>query len=370
MDKTLIEKYLNNSCNDQELEIVLSWFRDSSGTAGGKAILHKIWEELSDNDFEITADFDSILNRIHHDINIHQTELLMENAEYDLVTYNKKRYLIRFLRNVAAILLFPVFGLGILFSFKYYSTRSQQASVSQAYNEVFSSADAITKVTLPDGSNVWLNHSSSLCYPAVFSVKFREVELKGEGFFEVAYNPALPFVVNAGEIQVLARGTTFNIMAYPNENKIETSLVSGNIELRKSLPNGKTTTFYKMSPTDHTIYNIKNNEILTKSISDGRYFSWKEGKLIFTAEPMEEVVNKLSRWFNVEMTIKDPELKNITLTATFVNETLPQVLELIALMSPISYSISDRKKDSSGTFSKRKVILSLQGQIEELYSNH
>ncbi len=67
----------------------------------------------------------------------------------------------------------PVLGFGLYMSFKYKSAKHDQTSVNQAYNEVFSSVDAITKVTLPDGSNVWLNHSSSLKYPAMFHGDFR-----------------------------------------------------------------------------------------------------------------------------------------------------------------------------------------------------
>jgi ferric-dicitrate binding protein FerR (iron transport regulator) len=83
---------------------------------------------------------------------------------------------------------------------------------------------------------------------------------------------------------------------------------------------------------------------------------------MFNKEPITEVVKKLSRWFNVDIQIKDPELLKLTYTATFVNETLPQVMELLTLMSPISYSISDRKEISSGTFSKRKIILSYRNK--------
>ena len=72
---------------------------------------------------------------------------------------------------------------------------------------------------------------------------------------------------------------------------------------------------------------------------------------------MGEVVKKLSRWFNVDIQIKDPELLDLTYTATFVHETLPQVMELMALVSPVSYSISDREEISDGTFARRKIVL-------------
>jgi len=358
MDKRLLEKYFRNECNEQELDLVLSWFTDSADSADGKAILYRIWEELPEDGIDNKVDFDSILNRIHHEVNVHRTKQLTENAENEMTGFGWRHNLMRNLRNAAAILLFPVLGFGLFYAVKYYSARSAQVSVSQAYNEVFSSVDAISKVTLPDGSSVWLNHSSSLRYPAIFMGKYRDVELKGEGFFEVVHNSKSPFIVHSGELQVLARGTSFNVMAYPEENKIETSLITGNVELRKSLPGGEATTLCKMNPADHTIYYKGNDDVITKTISDDRYFSWKDGKLIFTAEPLEEVVKKLSRWFNVEIIIKDPELKDLTLTATFVHETLPQVMELLPMvLSPVRYSISNREEKNDGTFTRRRVIL-------------
>jgi ferric-dicitrate binding protein FerR (iron transport regulator) len=113
-----------------------------------------------------------------------------------------------------------------------------------------------------------------------------------------------------------------------------------------------------LKPSDLAIYQRRDKEINIRTIDDERYYSWKDGKLIFKKEPLGEVVKKLNRWFNVDIQIKDPELLDLTYTGTFVNETLSQVMELIALISPISYSISDRKEISSGTFSKRKIILS------------
>ena len=179
----------------------------------------------------------------------------------------------------------------------------------------------------------------------------------------MAHNPKIPFIVKAGEIQIMARGTTFNIMAYPDEDRIETSLINGQVELQRIETNGKIIPLLKMKPTDLAIFQKSNNEISIRTIDDDRYFSWKDGKLVFNKEPIGEVVKKLSRWFNVDIQIKDPELLDLTYTATFVNETLPQVMELISMVSPVSYSISDRKEINSGTFTKKKSHLKLQEKI-------
>jgi ferric-dicitrate binding protein FerR (iron transport regulator) len=284
--------------------------------------------------------------------------MLLEKADEHMIKYKRSRLLVNILMKTAAILILPVLSIGFYSFFKYQSIKHGQVSVNQAYNEVFSSVDAITKVTLPDGSNVWLNHSSSLKYPAIFNGNIRSVELNGEGYFEVSHNPKMPFIVKTGELRITAIGTTFNIMAYPDEDRIETSLINGEVELQRTELDGKELPMLKMKPTDLAIFQKSNYAISFRTINDDRYFSWKEGKLVFNKEPIGEVCKKLGRWFNVDIQVKDPELLELTYTATFVRETLPQVMELLALVSPVSYSISNRELKSNGTYTKRKIILS------------
>ncbi|MCE5347204.1 MAG: FecR family protein [Bacteroidales bacterium] len=357
MNKELLEKYCKNACTKEELSSVLKWFEESSGTSEGKALLSKIWEELPENDSDLKINFDIILDKIHHKVNLAQSQNLLEEADQNLILYKRRKHFISILSRAAAILMLPVLGFGLYMSSKYQSIRHDQIAVNQAYNEVISSVDAITKVSLPDGSNVWLNHRSKLKYPAMFQGNSRTVELTGEGYFEVAHNPKIPFIVKAGEIQVLARGTTFNILAYPDEDRVETSLINGNVELQRLDANKNSISLLKMKPADLAIYKKSDKKIITRSIEDERYYSWKDGKLIFKKEPMSEVVKKLGRWFNVDIKIKDPELFELTYTATFEQETLPQVMELLTMVTPINYSISNRKEASDGTFSKRKVVL-------------
>jgi transmembrane sensor len=357
MNKELLEKYFSNCCTEEELDSVLVWFKESARTVEGKSLLFKLWEDLSDEDVNDEKNYNQLLGRIHHEINLSQSKNLLEEADQDLIRYKRKERFIRTFTRAAAILLFPVLGFGLYMSARYQSVKENQFVANQAYNEVFSSVDAITKVTLPDGSNVWLNHSSSLRYPAMFQGDSRGVELKGEGYFEVFHNPAKPFIVTAGAIDIKALGTTFNVMAYPEEDKIETSLIEGCVELQREGACRRPNKLIKMIPTDLAIFRKSNNEFTICTISDDRYFSWIDGKLVFNEEPIGEVAKKLSRWFNVDIQIKDPKLDELTYTGTFVDETLPQVMELMAMISPVSYTISARKEISSGIFSKRKVII-------------
>jgi ferric-dicitrate binding protein FerR (iron transport regulator) len=358
MNKELLEKYLRNCCKEEDLSSVLDWFEGPARTNEGKALLFKIWEELPYKQMEEEPNFDFLLDKIHHNVNLVQSGELLEKAGQNLIRFERRKLFLKIFTRAAAILLLPVLVFGLYMSSKYNSAKNSQASVNQSYNEVFSSVDAITKISLPDGSVVWLNHSSKLKYPAMFQGDSRNVELTGEGFFEVAHNPKIPFIVKAGEIEVLARGTTFNILAYPDEDRIETSLKKGIVELQRLNSDRKIISLLKMKPNDLAIYQKSDKEINTLTIEDESPYSWIDGKLIFKKEPLGEVVKKLGRWFNVDIQIKDPELLELTYTATFVHETLPQVMELLAIVTPINYSISKRKEISEGTFSKRKVILS------------
>ena len=362
IDKELFDKYCNNNCTESELLSVLEWFNRSAGTSEGKSLIFKLWEDLPENAGNNNINYELLLDKIHHEVNLIRSKELLAIADNNLIRYRKRERFIKILTGVAAVLLLPVLCFGIYMSYRYQSSMRIESSVNQTYNEVISSVDAITKVTLPDGSNVWLNHSSSIKYPSSFQGNTRITELRGEGYFEVAHNPKIPFIVKAGDLRIKAMGTTFNIMAYPDETRIETSLIEGKVELELVDHAGNISPLLKMKPTDMAIFKNAGHELNTRTISDDRYFSWKEGKLVFNKEPMGEVAKKLGRWFNVDIEIKDPQLLELTYTATFVQETLPQVLELMSMASPVKYSISKREKMSNGTFSKRKIILTYRGK--------
>jgi len=356
MNKRLLEKYFFNNCTDKELDTSLESFNDVKNDKELEQLLFEIYEDLNIDDFEPNTDFDALLHKIHHEINIRQIPEF-DNIEKDSTKAVFSRLFPTKLRNAAAILLVFIIGYGLFVTGKYSGSRINVNKAEETFNEVSSSPDAISKVTLPDGSLVWLNHSSILKYPAVFKGSAREVELNGEGYFEVASNRDIPFIVNVKQIKITAYGTSFNLMAYADEDRVETSLIDGSVEIFKQLSNGELAHLYKMNQHDHVVYLENEDKIQVRTIKDDRYLSWKDGKLIFTEAPFEEVVQKLSRWFNVDIEIEDNRLNGMTLTATFVNETLPQVMELLAYALPIDYSITKREGYQDGTFSKRQVFL-------------
>jgi transmembrane sensor len=359
MDNDLLNQYFQNSCTEDELNTIIEWFKHSAGTSEGRDILFRLLDRIPEDSGGKEDDrMDRILEIIHQRIDLKKSEKLIEQTGNEAVRASRRKHFIGILSKVAAAILIPVFLFGLYTSARYLSYSDEMIAASMTYYEVSSSADAITKVDLSDSTVVWLNHKSKLRYPARFEGDCRSVELTGEGYFDVAHNPDIPFVVRTGMMDVIARGTEFNVCAYPDDDKIETTLVEGMIEFEEAINRTKGQKVVSLRPSERLIYNRKDNEWISHMVEDDRYYAWKNGKLVFENETMEEVVKKLSRWFNVDIEIKDPALNDLTYTATFIDETLPQVMELLAIATPIKYSISNRVKSDDDTFSKRKVVMS------------
>jgi len=355
MKKELLTRYIAGTCNESELKEVIEWFRERAGSESGKALLFKVWEETG-NQNDTGTDLDALLSRIHHQINIRQTEEVTGHTGGSLIGYKRRWLFLKRLRDIAAILLIPVAGFGIYMALRAPLGRNHQIEMAPQY-EITASVDAIAKVTLPDSSQVWLNHGSTLRYPAVFQPDGRQVELIGEGYYKVAHNPEIPFIVNTSVLTAVACGTEFNLHAYPGDSTIEVSLAEGRIDLLKNRKEAEDLFLMEMKPSERASFNPATNKMVVNSINDERYWSWKDGKLIFINENMDVVVRKLSRWFNVEIEIRDKSLLHLSYTATFVNESLTQVMQLMAMATPIRYSIAERHEISEGLYSKRKVIV-------------
>lgn len=358
MNKELIEKYYKNNCTTEELKTVLAWFENSAWTTDGKSFLFDMWEQMADDDQQPVTGLDPILHRIHHQVNLMKTEKVIISEQQEVKEIKGTGYFINVFSRAAAVLMIPILCYGLYISHKYEKIINEQTQASQHFYELKSSYDAITKVALPDGSLVWLNYGSILKYPAIFSGQKRVVELIGEGYFEVAHNPEKPFIVKVGEIEVIARGTEFNITGYPDDNLVETSLINGKVEIGRLLPEGKTAMLFAMKPNDMAVYFKANGVVKNFIVTDDRNYSWKEGKVKFIKDPIEKVTKTLGRRFNADFFIKDQKSKELTFSATFDKESLPEIMKLMSIATPMKYTITEPKKLADGSYSKRKVSIS------------
>jgi ferric-dicitrate binding protein FerR (iron transport regulator) len=255
-------------------------------------------------------------------------------------------------QRIAAILLLPLLIVGAI----YFIQAKYTSSNSVVWQTISTPPGVKSHVILPDGTVVWLNSGTDLSYPSSFSESTRNVKLLGEAFFDVAQDAKHPFIVDLGKINIEVVGTKFNAINYEQEGQTEIVLASGKVKLFEKHEN-KSRLVSEMAPGQQAIHLKAGNTITLKNVDAGKYTSWIGGRLIFRDDPMEEVVRKLDRWFNVQIEIADPDIGGYIYTATFQNETIIQILSLIKRTSPVEYTIFPGKRLNDGSFEKQRIIL-------------
>jgi len=344
VDYQLLKNYLEGRGTEEDKQKIKNWFSSLQAEQELRKVSHDIWNDIVQNIVIHGYDEARIQDRINH-------LLRLEEA----MEYNKNKAkirIIRYLTRIAAVLFIP------LLLFTLYNWEGKVgAKESISYAEIYSPLGARTNFILPDGSSGWLNGNSYLNFPIEFKGKCRKVKLTGEAYFNVKEDPEMPFTVVTDGIKVKAYGTSFNVMAYPDDRNIEVTLESGDVEIFRKDDYGRDLSIDKLIPEHRGVYIKRTNLYNTDKVNVDKYISWKNGELVFRNEPMTEVVKRINRWYNVRIIIKDKKLESYSYRATFVDETLDEVLKLLKLTSPIEYQDLGRKILPDGTYGKRTIEL-------------
>ncbi len=351
MRRELLIKYFNNQCTDAELQKVFSWLNDDERYEEHKSWGFDIWNSWADQydveDDDFIAIFDKISERIEAG-NLKNNKALSHSFRLKVA--------VNWLTKAAAILLIPAL------TFLFYTLSEKKIESARYANllsdtlEVMAPTGAKTIVSLSDGSVVQLNYGSKIRYPQFFSGNTREITLYGEGFFQVAHNPEKPFIVKAGNLNVKAVGTSFNVLAYPDNDIVETTLITGKVILEQVNHNGGIVKIGAMVPGQHIDVNKHTGSVSSIVGNTEKYISWTKGKLIFEDTPILEVTERLSRMFNVDFEVKG-EIRDYNYTVTFDDDPLLQILDLMTIATPISYKTLPRTKLPDGSYTKQKIIL-------------
>ncbi|MDB4924031.1 FecR family protein [Mucilaginibacter sp.] len=150
------------------------------------------------------------------------------------------------------------------------------------------------QIILPDGSKVWLNATSSIKYPTFFKGKDRQVEITGEVYFEVAKNPAMPFIVKTRNTEIEVLGTHFNVMAYDDENTTKTTLQEGAVKIRSGNWSGV------LKPGQQAIQSKQNGNTI-KEVDVDQELAWKNGLFQFTDDDIQSIMRKVCRWYDLNV---------------------------------------------------------------------
>lgn len=202
------------------------------------------------------------------------------------------------------------------------------------------------QVRLPDGSIAWLNAASSLTYspPVKEDGGVRRLKLTGEAYFEVAKDKDHPFVVSTGQQQVTVLGTHFNINSYKDEGAVKTTLLEGSVRVEPLSASGSPIPNLAriLKPGMEAINSGKTIEVVPAD--PDLAIAWKNGEFAFKNESLEEIMKKISRWYDVEVVYDDPKVKSELFGGSISKfEKVSKVLAMLELAGDVRFKIDDKK---------------------------
>ncbi|MGQ7868854.1 FecR family protein [Sunxiuqinia sp. sy24] len=342
----LILNYLEGLLTEDEWTELDTWLQESSENQTHFNELQKIWF-AAEAELQITDDV----------IDQEWEKLEKRHFPKDTTFINWQRW-----TQIAA-----VFVLGAMLSWGISNYRINRYFAELEESVITAPMGAKSSISLPDGSTVILNAGSVLKYSGDFGKDIREVSLEGEAFFEVAKDKSKRFQVRTSDITVKAYGTKFNVKSYGDEKTIETTLVEGSISIVKNREQKTKQNELFLKPQEQLVFYKASNQmqqveskteaatqpkeirerksekiLISKGIDPNLFTSWTEDRLIMKSEPMQKMVVKIERKYNVKIHFEDVDLKDFRFSGIIENETLENVLAAISIASPIDYTLKDR----------------------------
>jgi len=231
-----------------------------------------------------------------------------------------------------------------------YNSQTGEAQNETLYNELSTARGRKFQVTLPDGSNVWLNASSSIRYPVQFAANERRVEITGEAYFEVTHNTEKPFIVHVSvpggkvgwgaDVRVL--GTHFNVMAYPDEDAINTTLLQGAV---KVISNNATALLTPGQQAQIAAGNTRQGQQEIKVVKNAdvdKAIAWKNGYFSFKNDNIEMLMKQIERWYDVDVVYKNkiPQTFSGTIPS---NVNVSDIFKILETTGSVHFKIEGKK---------------------------
>jgi ferric-dicitrate binding protein FerR (iron transport regulator) len=340
LQEDLIGKYLSGELTPAEQGDLMSWVDASPENQAVFEEMIQLWsltDEQPEYDFpvKLSKAWAVLDQRIDNSTTVGTQSSSAKPALHVVHNQPKIRNL-NWLGSAAAAIAVLVFAAWWIFGRE---ITPQSLAVSTTLNESRS-------VSLPDGSKVVLNENSKLSYN--YAGKNREVQLIGEAFFEVSKDPQHPFLIQTGEVQTKVLGTSFNVRAYPDEEKIKVSVKTGRVEVSTTSANPQKAKPLILLPGKTGIYNNQDStlekalDVATEDVD-----TWKEGTLVFESGiTLSEVIPAIEKFYDIKIST-DPNILNCTITRVRFTHDMPKDTALSLITLPISAKFN---KDEDGTY--------------------
>ena len=376
--EALLDKYLENKLTQDDMLQLFELFRSSENEELLRKIVLSHFNEIQEYPSEIQSiDFD----RIYHQLLFQLKQ--KEKTDTTKRLFEKRSRVRRLI--VEGISIAAVVCIAFLSGSLIHRDRSGIAGVqpkTDTYVEVRAPLGARSEVTLSDGTELILNAGSTIKYRSDYNSLNRDLYLSGEAYFKVAKNRTLPLVVSAGNINIKATGTEFNIKAYAEDGIIEATLIEGEIEIVQE-GDSEQDRVLVLKPNQKAIYTRVSDHITMEKIREieplavkpskidtekllispktdiEQATAWTEKRLIIKRESLESLCIKLQRKYDVTFVFDNEEIKKYRFSGVLLDETFDQVMAAIKLSAPVDYSIN-----------RKTVTLTINQEMMDKYSKH
>lgn len=343
VDEKLLAKYLAGECSEQEEIRVREWISHEADAANRMSRLMQVWEAAgaSSSQWDAEAAWKGLRGRVRREADSSagasghrsQDRPARRSRSKSSRRHNARsgrRQLFRIVA-VGAVVMALVAAAALLRESLPLGAPQEEAKVLVAEK------GERTTAHLADGTRVWINADSRLTIFPGFNENQREVRLEGEAYFDVVRDAARPFVVRARNTSVEVLGTAFDVQAYPGETEMHVAVAEGEVALHVGqFENGDTVTV--LQPRFWAMVSDEGLQSVDRDADLSRKLAWIEGKLVFDDAPFGEVVQRLERWYDIEVDVVVPFDEVMGLNATFGEEaSLDNVLHDIAAALDLKY---------------------------------
>lgn len=319
----IIIKYFQNTATDEEKDVLLEWVEDSEENKLLFTSLKNTWvisslKDTNQNQEEIHNKFNELLQKI-------------DESEEEEMPERSNRKFIRLVMQYAAVII----ATACITTIVSYLILNKPKPIQ--YNQLEVPCGQQAKLTLSDGTKIWLNSKSKLIYPDHFSGLMREVLLDGEGYFEVTHNEKNPFIVRTSTLKVKVLGTSFNVASYNNDNDMRLTLEKGSVSMLDPISNEEVV---RVKPNEMVTFSKIDHHLTVKKVETDLYSSWRNGQFKFRKLSFEEISKRLSRNYNVTIIFHNRFLKTAKFSGVFFNyEPLDLILRVLQTNTAFRYKI-------------------------------
>ena len=321
----LIVSYLSGQINEDSLLKLQEWSRESSENYAYIRQHFELWISSASNIKVFNKD--AAYFRFHNRISS-----IPDKKDFFLQSFLRSHVIYK-IAAIALIILLPFAGY-------WYGNKNLHSKFADVTIET--PFGAHTKIYLPDGSLAWLNAGTKLKYSQSFGVVDRNIQLEGEGYFEVTTNKHIPFTINSNKLSLQVIGTKFNFRNYVDETETSVNLIEGSIALHSSLHNSEQ---FILKPNDYFILNKETGKVhISKNELTDEVIAWTRNELFFDEKPLSSICQILSRAYDVEIIVAD-SISQRLFYGTFYRDkqSVNDILSTIASTGKIKYKIQNDK---------------------------